>query len=66
MICATTACTATPLLASNTRLTESGVTLSDCEYADCENLRTIGTVWDSKVFFAVVVALILGIANNLM
>ena len=45
VICATTACAATSLVASNTRLTESRIP-SDREYADCENLRTIGAVWE--------------------
>ena len=48
MICATTACAATPLVASNTRLTERGLMLSDCEYVGCENLRAIGTVCGSN------------------
>ena len=52
MICATTACTATPLVASNTRLTERGLMLSDCEYVGCGNLRAIGTVCGSHRFYS--------------
>ena len=58
MISATTACAATPLVASNTRLTERGVILSDCEYVGCENLMVIGTVCGSNnvmFYFAAVI-----------
>ena len=45
VICATIACVVVPLVTSNTRLTESGVMLENCEYADCENLiiATVGS-----------------------
>ena len=45
VICSTIACVVVPLAASNTRLTESGVMLGHCEYADCENLiiATVGS-----------------------
>ena len=60
MISATTDCTATPLVASNTRLTKRGLELSDCEYVDCENLMVIGTVCGSnKTMFYLLLSLLL-------